>query len=62
MMYETDPLFHQQKPNRGLYEKIILTIPALSYSIWCLSATAFTILIYEHVHNILKNVTIHIET
>lgn len=62
MMLESDPLFYQKKENRGWYEKIILTIPAISFSIWCTATTTYTVLIYEHIHNILKNVTIHIET
>ena len=63
MMLESEPLFQQeQKENKGLYEKIILTIPAISLSIWCLATTAYTALIYDHIHNIFKNVTIHIET
>ena len=62
MMLESNPLIYQPKENKRWYEKIILTIPAISYSIWCLAATAYTALIYTHVHNILKNVTIHIET
>ena len=62
MMLESDPLFRQRKENNGWYEKIILTLPAISISIWCLATTTYTVLIYENLHNILKNVTIHIET
>ena len=60
MMLDTEPLFHHK--NSNWCYKVIIAIPAVSYGVWCLAATAYTALIYEHVHNILKNVTIHIET
>ena len=61
-MHDSNLLFPQQKKNKGWYEKIILTIPAISFSIWCLATTTYTVLIYDHVHDMFKNVTIHIET
>jgi len=62
MMIESEPLFYTQKGNKSWFDKLIVTIPVASFSVWCIASTAFTVLIYEHIHNILKNVTIHIET
>ncbi len=58
---ENEVFFERPRNNRSCYRSFILTIPALSYSLWCIAATTYTALIYEHVRNILKNVTIHIE-
>jgi hypothetical protein len=62
MLSDREPLFYREPREKNFCEVFILSIPAVAYSVWCIAATAYTALIYTHVHNILKNVTIHIET
>jgi len=62
MYTDREFLIKKEKKSLDLYTKCIITLPAISLSIWCLANTAYTVLFYHHIHNILKNVTIHIET
>ena len=62
MITDTDEFFYPPVQKTNWYLNTILTFPAISFSLWCIANTTYTILIYEHIHNILKNVTIHIET
>jgi hypothetical protein len=62
MLTENDFLLPKKKNSLDWYTKFIITIPSLSFSVWCLATTAYNALLYEHLKNILKNVTIHIET
>ena len=61
MYPEEDFIFSKGKKPLDWCIKIIITIPALSISIWCIANTLYTALLYEHIRNILRNVTIHIE-
>lgn len=62
MLNDREHLFYKEPKNKSVCETLILAVPSVAYSIWCIAATTYTALIYTHVHNILKNVTIHIET
>ena len=62
LLSDREPLFYREPKSKGICETLMLAVPAVAYSIWCIAATTYTALIYTHVHNILKNVTIHIET
>lgn len=62
ILSDNEPLFYREPSKKNFCEIIIVSIPAVAYSVWCLAATFYTGLIYIHIHNILKNVTIHIET
>lgn len=60
MLLENETLIIEQK-RLDMCTKILLAIPALSISIWCLTNATFSILMYEHIRNILRNVTIHVK-
>jgi hypothetical protein len=62
MYTDREFLIPKEKKSLDWCTKCIITLPAISLSIWCLANTAYNALIYEHLHNILKNVTVHIET
>ena len=58
---DTASLFYEPKEKSNWYTNFILTIPSLTFSLWCVATTTYTALVYEHIKNILRNVTIHIE-
>jgi len=62
MFTEQEFLIPQNKQKLDWYTKFIITLPAISVSIWCLASTTYNVLIYQHLHNILRNVTLHVET
>ena len=62
MLTENDFFLPKKKKSNDCYFKFIITIPSLSLSIWCLNTTIYNALLYEHLRNILKNVTLHIKT
>lgn len=62
MYTDHDFLIKRDKKSLDCYTKFIITLPAVSISIWCLANTAYNALIYEHLRDILKNVTLHIVT